>query len=360
VYSLAAVLHHLLTGVPPALPVKEVAGPEAIRPVLFRALAPSPVRRFHSVAEFVAALSQPVAPVVDPLPIPANAAKPKARSKLWPEERVVAAAVLAVFAGLFLLWVTAKPGISAGNRPRLEESGAVAPLVSSSSASSAPVRPPAHQPPTSPIRRDSVSTRIPVASRPRPASFSNAAADSTLVDVRSIDPTIQTDLRYATANNFTGAPLPGYEAQRALLRQEAAAALGRVQARLRSMGLGLRVLDAYRPLRASRAMVEWAERSGQRSLVEKGYIPERTRHNIGASVDVTLVNLVTGAELIATTAFDNFSGTPDTTDATTQALGYRKILVQAMESEGYNPFGRTWWHFNYPAEKAVPLDQIIR
>jgi D-alanyl-D-alanine dipeptidase len=31
-----------------------------------------------------------------------------------------------------------------------------------------------------------------------------------------------------------------------------------------------------------------------------------------------------------------------------------------MESEGFSPFGRSWWHFNYPAEGAVPLDRVIR
>jgi D-alanyl-D-alanine dipeptidase len=181
-----------------------------------------------------------------------------------------------------------------------------------------------------------------------------------LVDVRSSDPTIQTDLRYATTNNFTGAPLPGYEAARALLRPEAAAALSRVQTRLRAKGLGLRVLDAYRPVRASRAMVDWAERTGNRSLIQKGYIPERSRHNLGASVDVTLVDLATGNEVILSTAFDNFTGPPDTANTTPQSLRYRKLLVDVMESEGFSRFGRTWYHFNYPAEGAVPLDRVIR
>jgi zinc D-Ala-D-Ala dipeptidase len=113
-------------------------------------------------------------------------------------------------------------------------------------------------------------------------------------------------------------------------------------------------------VRASRAMVDWAGRTGNRSLIEKGYIPERTRHNLGASVDVTLVDLPTGTEVIGTAGFDNFTGTVDTADATAQALRYRKTLVQAMESEGFSQFGRSWWHFNYPVEGAVPLDRIIR
>src|SRR5687768_12826419 len=70
----------------------------------------------------------------------------------------------------------------------------------------------------------------------------------TLVNVRSVDRTIRTDVRYATANNFTGAVLPGYERPLAMLRPEAAQALARVQVRLRPRGLGLKVFDGYRPV----------------------------------------------------------------------------------------------------------------
>jgi D-alanyl-D-alanine dipeptidase len=364
VYSLGAVLHQLLTGVPPTLPLSSSAGPVAMRPVLAGALAPSPQQRFQTVSEFVAALAPPAEPVVAPIPESTTGGRRKLLGNLWPEQRVVAAVVLAVFAGLCLLWVTYKPGPDAWSQTLLEESGSAAQpqpdSTSMSSASSAPARLRAESGRASAVRRESVSGRVPAASGLPPASSSNAGSDSLLVDVRSSDPTIQTDLRYATSNNFTGGPLPGYEAARALLRPGAAAALSRVQAGLRGKGLGLKVLDAYRPVRASRAMVDWAERTGNRSLVQKGYIPQRTRHNLGTSVDVTLVDLATGTEVILTTAFDNLTGTADTANANTQALRYRKILVQAMEAEGFSQFGRSWWHFNYPAEGAVPLDRVIR
>jgi D-alanyl-D-alanine dipeptidase len=182
-----------------------------------------------------------------------------------------------------------------------------------------------------------------------------------LVDVRSVDSTIQVDLRYATANNFTGAPLPGYEATRALLRQGAAAALGRVQAKLRSNGLGLRIFDAYRPVRASRAMVDWAERTGHRELLESGYIAQRSRHNLGVAVDLTMVDLVTDTEVPMGTTFDNFTDTAaQMATAGGEAMRNRQILAEAMESEGFTPYGRAWWHFNYPPQGAVPLDQVIR
>jgi zinc D-Ala-D-Ala dipeptidase len=365
VYSLGAVLHHLLIGVPPTLPLKGGAVPEAMRAVLARALAPSPAQRLQSVAEFVAALAQPVEPVVHQLPEPTKAGRRKLLRNLWPEQRAVAAVLVAVFAGLWLLWVTYKPGLDAPSRPRLEESGSAAQRepdsISSSSASSAPARLRAKLAPASPVRRESVSSRIPAAPGPRPVASSNAASDSLLVDVRSVDSTIQVDLRYATSNNFTGAPLPGYEAPRALLRRKVASALGRVQARLRTGGLGLRIFDAYRPVRATLAMVEWAERTGHRALLESGYIAERSRHNLGVAVDLTLVDLVTGTEVpMGGPAFDSFTATTDTANATGQALRYRQILVQTMASEGFSPYEQAWWHFNYPLQGAVPLDRVIR
>ena len=73
---------------------------------------------------------------------------------------------------------------------------------------------------------------------PAPTASDSVAA-SLLVDVRTLDSTISVEARYATTNNFTGAILPGYEANRALLRREAAVALARVQARLRREGIAL-------------------------------------------------------------------------------------------------------------------------
>jgi D-alanyl-D-alanine dipeptidase len=185
-------------------------------------------------------------------------------------------------------------------------------------------------------------------------------ADSLLVDVRAIDSTIQVDARYATANNFTGAPLPGYEAPRALLRREAAAALGRVQQRLRTGDLGLRVFDGYRPVRATLAMVDWAERTGRRALLDRGYIARRSRHNMGVAVDLTLVDLVTGTEVPMGTPFDTFTEAAHTANATGRALRYREILVRVMAEEGFSNYDQEWWHFSYPVEGAVPFDRVIR
>ena len=211
--------------------------------------------------------------------------------------------------------------------------------------------------PPAPAEASSASTSI--EAPPQPVA-SDAFADSVLVDVRSADSTIQVDARYATPNNFTGAPLPGYDAPRALLRREVAAALARVQARLRTGDMGLRVFDGYRPVRATLAMVDWAERTGRRALLDSGYIARRSRHNLGVAVDLTLVDLATGTEVPMGTPFDTFTEAAHTANAEGRVRRYREILVRVMEAEGFANYDQEWWHFSYPVEGAVPFDQVIR
>jgi zinc D-Ala-D-Ala dipeptidase len=189
---------------------------------------------------------------------------------------------------------------------------------------------------------------------------SDTAAESLMVDVRSVDSTIQVDARYATRNNFTGERLPGYQAPRVLLRREVAAALDRVQVRLRSGGLGLRVFDGYRPVRATQAMVDWAERTGRRELVDSGYIARRSRHNLGVAVDLTMVDLMSGSEVPMGTPFDTFAPEAHTANAEGRVQRYRQILVRVMESEGFQNYEKEWWHFSYPLDGAVAFDKVIR
>jgi len=188
----------------------------------------------------------------------------------------------------------------------------------------------------------------------------DAVADSLLVDIRSVDSTIEVQARYATPNNFTGAPLPGYEANRAFLRREAAVALGRVQRRLRSGGLSLRVFDAYRPVRATAAMVTWAEASGRRALLDSGYIDRRSRHNHGLAVDLTLVDPGSRTELPMGTPFDEFTEAAHTANAQGRERRYRDILLRIMESEGFKNYEMEWWHFSYPMEGESAFDKVIR
>ena len=79
------------------------------------------------------------------------------------------------------------------------------------------------------------------------------------VYLRDVAPGIAQDMRYAGANNFTGRPLPGYDAAECVLRRAAAEALARVEADLAGQNLGLKVYDCYRPTRAVAAFARWAQ-----------------------------------------------------------------------------------------------------
>ncbi len=214
---------------------------------------------------------------------------------------------------------------------------------------------PAPEPPTpvlAPAPPGAVAAGAPIAD--------SATAAAMLVDVQGADSSIRVDVRYATPFNFTGAVLPGYEAPRALLRREAAAALARVQGRLRAEGLGLKVYDGYRPARATAAMVAWARRVRRGDLLRDGYIAERSRHNLGLAVDCTLVQLDSGRELRMGTAFDTFARSAHTANAEGEVAANRGRLVRAMAAEGFTNLPEEWWHFSYDVPDPVRFDLVIR
>lgn len=184
------------------------------------------------------------------------------------------------------------------------------------------------------------------------------ATGDSLVDIRSLAPDLRVDVRYATSDNFTGEPLPGYDAARVLLRPAAARALARIQAGLRPEGLGLKVWDGYRPVRATLAMVDWAERSGNAWVVEQGYVARESGHNRGHTVDLTLIRLRDGRELEMGTPYDHFADAAHTANATGSVAANRQRLVRAMAAEGFSNYEKEWWHFSSRAPGA-PLDVTL-
>jgi D-alanyl-D-alanine dipeptidase len=185
------------------------------------------------------------------------------------------------------------------------------------------------------------------------------APPSPLVDVLSLEPSIVVALNKLGDANVTGRALPGYEANRALLQPQAAAALAQTQRILRPMGLGLKVYDAYRPLRATQALVDWARFQGRGDLVGP-YIAARSFHNSGQAVDLTLVALASGGEVDMGTPYETFTPEAHTANATGPEAGNRSILVDAMESAGFENYEGEWWHFNFFVTGAEPLDEPIR
>ena len=195
---------------------------------------------------------------------------------------------------------------------------------------------------------------------PWPVIASDSVARGMLVDVRAVDSTIEVEARYGTPLNFTGAPLPGYEANRIYLRREAAEALARVQRRLMTGGMGLKVYDGYRPVRATLGMVEWARRTDNTALLTGGFVSSKSRHNLGLAVDLTLLDWsVGGREVDMGTPWDSFTDQAHWANATGRTMKYRELLRKVMEGEGFKQYDQEWWHYSYDVEGATPAFDMV-
>ncbi|MDB4907022.1 MAG: peptidase vanX D-ala-D-ala dipeptidase [Gemmatimonadetes bacterium] len=191
------------------------------------------------------------------------------------------------------------------------------------------------------------------------ATSPDSVASRLLADVHALDASIRVDLRYRDAGNFTGAPLPGYEANRALLRVEAARALVLASARVRAAGYRLLIWDAYRPARATQAMMDWTERVHREQLVRDGYIARSSRHNLGLAVDLTLVH-ADGSPVNMGTPFDSFSDSAHTVNASGDVARNRQLLKRLLEAEGFVNYDQEWWHFSYAVTDPRRFDLVIR
>jgi len=185
------------------------------------------------------------------------------------------------------------------------------------------------------------------------------------VDVASVVPALAVEMRYAGGDNFVGRPIDGYQAAVCLLTQEAAAAFAEVQRTLAADGLGLKVFDCYRPARAVADFAGWARDLDDQAtktqyypnvdkdqLFALGYIAERSGHSRGSTLDVTLIDMASGAELDMGTAFDLFDplSWPSSDGVSAEARANRMRLQAAMMAHGFRPLREEWWHFTLADE----------
>lgn len=177
-------------------------------------------------------------------------------------------------------------------------------------------------------------------------------AQSDLVDVSALVPGIRVDMRYASANNFMGAPL--YDRAVALLQRPAAAALARAQAALREHDYALVVLDAYRPW--SVTWLFWAAvPPASRTFIADPAIG--SKHNRGCAVDVTLVHLANGQPVDMPSGYDEPSvrAGPTYHGGTSRARWHRDLLRGCMERAGFTVDPHEWWHYDFDNWAAYPI-----
>ncbi len=183
----------------------------------------------------------------------------------------------------------------------------------------------------------------------------DSCENKNLVNILSINPRIQIDLRYATANNFTGKII--YDFKQCLLIRKVAKALSCAQNEIELLGLGLKIWDGFRPMSA-----QW---EFWKLIPDERYVSDPRkggRHTRGTSVDLTLID-GQGHELLMPTPFDDFSEKAHQgyTDLPQEAIYNRELLRDLMKRHGFHDFATEWWHFDFAGwENHPPIDILIR
>jgi CubicO group peptidase (beta-lactamase class C family)/D-alanyl-D-alanine dipeptidase len=175
------------------------------------------------------------------------------------------------------------------------------------------------------------------------------------VALTSLDPTIKTDIRYATTNNFMGVVF--YDKPRAFMQRPAAEAVVRAHRWLRDKGYGLMIHDAYRPWYVTKMFWEGTP-PHLRDFVAN---PELgSKHNRGCAVDLTLFDLATGEAVLMVAGYDEMSprSYPFYPGGTARQRWHRKLLHDAMHREGFSIQPNEWWHFDYKDWEQYPIANV--
>ncbi|MCL4155874.1 UNVERIFIED_CONTAM: hypothetical protein GTU68_057740 [Idotea baltica] len=134
-----------------------------------------------------------------------------------------------------------------------------------------------------------------------------------------IDPSIKSELRYFSTDNFIGKPIDGYLKNCVIVTKETANALHKVQQELLKKGYSLKIYDAYRPQQAVDHFVRWARvlndtlmkqeyypNVPKSELFQRGYIASKSGHTRGSTIDLTIISIKTGKELDMGSPYDFF------------------------------------------------------
>jgi D-alanyl-D-alanine dipeptidase len=184
-----------------------------------------------------------------------------------------------------------------------------------------------------------------------------AKAGEALVDIRSVDPTIVVELRYAGRNNLLGHPLyPSGTC--ALARPEVASGLAAAQAFLRRYQFGLKIWDAYRPVAVQEKLWQASHNS---NYVANPEIGVGSLHSWGVAVDATLVD-TWNRPVRMPSDFDNFTPAamwryagphPD-------IRAHVHLLQIAMRNAGFWGLRTEWWHFTIAEWQKYLPNQATR
>lgn len=171
-----------------------------------------------------------------------------------------------------------------------------------------------------------------------------------LVNLAELQPHIEIDLRYATANNLTGFPI--YQEKLCLLHTDAARSFTKAVEVAALANVRLVVLDAYRPQMAQKIL--WATLPDARYVRS---VTDGSHHSRGVAIDVTLRDLNSGKIMEMGTHFDEMGepAHPFYVDLPPEIQRNRLLLNAIMFAGGFQGIDSEWWHFELPNSTSYPL-----
>lgn len=176
-------------------------------------------------------------------------------------------------------------------------------------------------------------------------------SDESFVLVTDYISNIYVDLKYASADNFTGVVI--YDFDTAYLRSGTVKKLAAVAKEVEADGYSLKIWDAYRPVDAQFKLWELCPNSKYVANPNKGF----SSHSRGNTVDITLIK-ADGGEVQMPTGFDDFSlkADRDYTDCPEEAAENALYLEAAMIRNGFKPYQGEWWHYTDTNTYGVEKD----
>lgn len=176
-----------------------------------------------------------------------------------------------------------------------------------------------------------------------------------LVDIHSIEPSIKSDIKYATTDNFTGLVL--YKEDTGIFCIPALAeAMAQAQRDLRAIdaNLSLVIYDAARPLSVQKEMFALVQGTYSERFIANPYGEYAGGfHNYGMAVDVAIVD-DNCAMLDFGTGYDSFEDIAHSGGEaelvkqgilSPEAYKNRLLLYYVMGKNGMLPYAYEWWHF---------------
>lgn len=173
-----------------------------------------------------------------------------------------------------------------------------------------------------------------------------------LIDIQSIDPSIQVDLKYASEDNFMEANVYG-NMHKCYLQKEVAVKLSKAQEYLKEKKpqYSIVIFDGARPKSVQQKMWDLVKGTSAHKYVAS---PNHgSIHNYGAAVDVSIVD-ADGKELDMGTDYDFFGDLAQpryerqfsqTGELMPNQLANRILLREVMKKAGFKGILSEWWHF---------------